>query len=67
MQASDVAPHIYCVTDNPRPNQNPTEIKPDDNTPDLGWYFVDECEQLNGPFPTKEECEASYKRYCSCL
>jgi hypothetical protein len=32
-----------------------------------GWYFVDECEQLQGPYDTNNVAEAELARYVAYL
>lgn len=29
-----------------------------------GWYFSDEAEQANGPYPTKDKARQAFKEYC---
>lgn len=31
--------------------------------PDEGWYFSDECEQMNGPYQTEESAAAALDNY----
>ena len=50
-----IYPHIYLISD---PTEDVTEI---------GWYFSDECEQLNGPFNTFMETKLLLENYCKCL
>ena len=30
---------------------------------EAGWYFADECEQPNGPFPTAKDAWAALRQY----
>ena len=32
-----------------------------------GFYFMDETEGINGPFPTLEEVQAGFAQYCKYL
>lgn len=49
MICSQEGKHIWFVNANPE-------------YPD-GWYFSDECEQLNGPFKTQKEAEKNLAEY----
>lgn len=33
----------------------------------LGWYFIDETDDINGPFPTWDSAEKAYIRYCGAM
>lgn len=55
-------------------NQDPQEkhifeVREGDGDPindgwEVGWYFADETEGLNGPFKTREEAISALKDYC---